>query len=122
MKVNRFEIWNKFGGKCAYCGVEVEEKKFHIDHIDPHWHNLTEQKAKKIGVKKGTHEIENLNPSCPRCNRWKSTWNIEQFREEIRLQVERLNKYSPSYRISKDYGLIEEKNITVKFYFEKIIK
>jgi hypothetical protein len=63
-----------------------------------------------------------LNPSCPRCNRWKSTWNIEQFREEIGLQVERLNKYSPSYRISKDYGLIEEKNITVKFYFEKIIR
>ena len=122
MKVNRFEIWSKFGGRCAYCGVEVEEKKFHIDHIDPQWHNLSEEEAKRIGVKKGTHEIENLNPSCPRCNRWKSTWNIEQFREEIRLQIQRLNKYSSSYRMAKDYGLVEEKNITVKFHFEKIIK
>lgn len=119
MKVNRSEIWNKFGGRCAYCGVKVEEKKFQIDHIDPHWHNLTEEKAKKIGVKKGTHEIENLNPSCARCNRWKSTWTIEQFREEIRLQVDRLNKYSSSYRMAKDYGLVVESKVDVKFYFEK---
>lgn len=118
MKIERDKIFSKFGGKCAYCGVELDPKKFHVDHINPHWHNLTEEEARRIGVTKGGHGIENLNPSCIRCNKWKATWTIEQFREEIRLQIERINKYSSSYRIAKDYGLIEETGKKVKFYFE----
>ena len=118
MKVNRFEIWSKFGGRCAYCGVEVEEKKFHIDHIDPQWHNLSEEEAKRIGVKKGTHEIENLNPSCPRCNRWKSTFTIEDFRNIVQTSLDRLERDTPNFRLAKDFGLIEISKKEVIFYFE----
>jgi 5-methylcytosine-specific restriction endonuclease McrA len=118
MKPNRLEIWGKFGGKCAYCGVELDPKKFQVDHITPHWHKLTEKEANSIGVVKGTNETDNLNPSCTRCNKWKSTWSVEQFRKEIELQIERINRYSSSYRIAKDYGLIKETDEKVKFYFE----
>jgi hypothetical protein len=33
-KTDRELIFNKYGGKCAYCGCELE-KGWHTDHIEP---------------------------------------------------------------------------------------
>jgi 5-methylcytosine-specific restriction endonuclease McrA len=32
-------VYNKCGGHCAYCGVEITSKQMQVDHIEPHWHN-----------------------------------------------------------------------------------
>lgn len=113
----RQEVHNKYGGKCSYCGCELQ-KGWHVDHIEPHWHCMTEVEAEKYGVKKGSNEIENLNPSCPRCNRWKSTFTVDMFREQISKQTERLRRDSSNYRMALDYGTIKEISKGVKFYFE----
>lgn len=116
-KNEREQVFNKYGGRCAYCGCELK-KGWHVDHIDPHWHNWTEEETKRYGFTKGANDIANYNPSCPRCNKWKSTYPLDDFRREISLQIERLNKYNPNYRMAKDYGLLTENNNEVRFYFE----
>ena len=121
-KVNevRQTVYNKCGGKCAYCGCEITINQMQIDHIEPHWHTLTEEQAKKSGIKKGSHDIDNLNPSCARCNKWKSTYNLETFRKVVETSLDRLERDTPNFRLARDYGLLEVKNKSVIFEFEKL--
>ena len=112
-------VYDKCGGHCAYCGCEITLKQMQVDHIQPHWHTLTEQQANKSGIIKGSHDVENLNPSCARCNKWKSTYNLEQFRKVVETSLFRLNRDTPNFRLARDFGLIKETPINVIFYFEK---
>ena len=117
-KEERLIVFNKYNGKCAYCGCELS-KSFHVDHIKPAFHNWSDEDIKlHLKQDRGLNVIENYNPSCPRCNRWKSTWSIEQFRTEISKQIERLKRDSPQFRMALDYGIITETNSQVKFYYE----
>lgn len=109
----------KYGNKCAYCGCELG-KVFHVDHIEAYWHSMTENQCERAGIKKGVDSIENYNPACPRCNRWKSTFDIETFRKEISEQLNRLYRYNNNYRMAFDYGMITENREPIKFYFEKL--
>ena len=115
----RERVWNKYDKHCAYCGKELEYKQMQVDHIQAYWHSDSDEDAVKYGIKKGSHEEDNFNPSCARCNRWKSTFTIEQFREEIQQQLIRLNKYNNNYRMALDYGMIREDSKPIVFYFEK---
>ena len=113
-------VYNKCGGHCAYCGIEITSKQMQVDHIEPHWHTLTEQQAVKSGIKKGSHDIDNLNPSCPRCNKWKSTWSLEQFRNVVKTSLDRLERDTPNFRLARDFGLLETRLNPVIFYFETL--
>lgn len=118
-KVDRIAVHAKFGGKCAYCGKEITIKQMQVDHIEPHWHTLSEADAIRCNIKKGSHEMENLNPSCARCNKWKSAFSIEQFRNQVQTSIERLRRDTPNFNLALDYGLIEIQPNPVQFYFEK---
>ena len=102
----------KFNGNCAYCGVKLGDR-FHIDHLKPLYRGYDNPPEWA-----GTDDIENLMPACQRCNLWKKTFTIEQFRAEIKSQIDRLHKYSPSYNLAIDFNLIEENDNPVIFYFE----
>ena len=119
MKLNRQEIYDKCEGHCSYCGKEITIKEMQVDHIEPHWHTLTEQQANRAKITKGSHDIENLNPSCRRCNQWKSTYNLEKFREVVETSIMRLDRDTPNFRLARDYGLLEVKEKSIVFYFEK---
>jgi hypothetical protein len=82
---------------------------------------MTENQCERAGIKKGVDSIENYNPACPRCNRWKSTFDLETFRKEIGEQLNRLYRYNNNYRIAFDYGMITENKEPIKFYFEKLL-
>lgn len=117
-KNERHIVFDKYGGKCAYCGCELQ-KGWHVDHIEPAFHNWSDEDVKRhLKQERGLNIIENYNPACPRCNRWKGTWSIEQFRNEISLQLERLERDSAPFRMARDYGLIKTSKIEVKFYYE----
>lgn len=120
-KINRQEVYDKCDGHCAYCGKEITFKQMQVDHIKPLYRNDNVITLESWGVERGTDDMDNLLPSCARCNRWKSTFSLEMFRKEIELQIERLNNYNNNYRMAKDYGLISENNNKVIFYFEKKI-
>lgn len=105
-KKTRQLVFNKYNGHCAYCGCELTMKTMQVDHITSvYWHN-------------GANEIENYNPSCRMCNFYKSTYELEDFRKRLETMTERLEK-TFIYRLAKKYGIVEEKNKTIKFYFEK---
>lgn len=119
-KNERQIVFDKYGGKCAYCGCELQ-KGWHVDHIEPAFHNWSVDDVNKFLKKdRGQNTINNYNPACLRCNRWKGTWSIEQFRNEISLQLERLERDSAPFRMARDYGLIKTTDIEVKFYYETI--
>lgn len=112
-KKERQLVFNKFGGKCAYCGCELQ-KGWHVDHLEPIYRNL-----RKPGCMRPENENkDNLMPSCASCNNYKSTFGLELFRKEIGLLPQRLNKTFTQYKIAKRFGLIEETGIGVEFYFE----
>lgn len=115
----RLKIWNKYNHRCAYCGKELEYSKMQVDHIQAHWHNGTDEECRRWKVTKGDHTEENFNPSCARCNRWKGTFTVEQFRREIEMQYDRLKRDSPGFRLASDYSLIMRTQNDVIFYFEK---
>lgn len=120
-KVNREVVYNKYGGRCAYCGCTLTDK-WQVDHIEPVYRTWKDEDQFKRLIKKdrGTDDISNLNPSCPRCNKWKSTFSLEQFREEIGKQVERLKRDSSAFRMALDYNLVRENKNKVVFYFETL--
>lgn len=111
----RQKVYEKCNGRCGYCGCELTISRMQIDHI---WPQFSAHLRPGFSI----HGLENLMPSCARCNRWKSTFPLDAFRREITLQIERLNKYSANYRLARDFGLVKENGAGVEFYFEKITK
>jgi len=124
-KKDRQLIFDKYDGKCAYCGTELV-KGWHVDHIQAIRRNDSDESIERLNrnitipIIRGENSVDNYNPACRQCNIWKSTYGIEQFRKEISEQVSRLNNYSANYRNAKRYGLITETDIEVKFHFETI--
>jgi len=111
MLPKREVIYQKYGGRCAYCGCVLDKKNWHIDHLEPLRRGDGDQY-------KHRDVITNMMPSCPSCNHYKSTWTIEEFRREIQLMPSRINKKNPTYKMAKRYGLIREEVNKVEFYFE----
>ena len=103
----RLEIYNKFGGHCAYCGIEIDLCNMQIDHI----------KSKASGYS-NLNEPENFNPACPICNNWKHSDNIESFRRSILQQVRKCRDYSRNFKMAERYGLVQEVIKPIVFYFE----
>jgi 5-methylcytosine-specific restriction endonuclease McrA len=62
-KAMRQQVYEKYGGHCAYCGRQIEYKEMQVDHIEP-------QRLFWAYEKGYADRIENLNPSCRRCNHY----------------------------------------------------
>lgn len=129
-KKDRQLIFDKFGGKCAYCGCDLV-KGWHVDEIEPirrNWEYKYSEKT-KMNYRVTTDclhperlTITNQNPACASCNINKHSMSLEEFRESIAKFVNSLNQYSVQYKIAKRYGLVQETNIEVKFFFESYSK
>lgn len=118
--MNRKDIWNKYNQRCAYCGNPLPFNKMQVDHINPLFRNDTDEQLELMGVIRGLDDESNYNPSCARCNRWKSTFTLEAFRKQIQDSLSRLERDSPNYRLALDYNLININPKPVTFYFELI--
>ena len=107
-KEQRTLIYKKYNKKCAYCGCDIEYKDMHIDHVEP-IHNG------------GVDEISNLTPACRSCNHYKSTYDLETFRQQLGLIPIRLSgKSHIIFGIAERYGLVKKTDEKVKFYFERV--
>jgi len=114
MKIDRQLVLNKFDGKCAYCGCDLE-KGWNLDHKTPQWHC---EGKKPLASIEQVHCMENYMPSCRSCNLFKSGNSIEGFRKHIESQIETLRRDRPTFRVAERFGLIECKPKSVEFYFE----
>ena len=106
MKIDRVAVYNKYGGKCAYCGRKIDYKDMQVDHIVPQ-------------ARGGSDDMENLMPSCRLCNHYKRANSLEGFRYAIRKIPKKLARTSYIYRIGMAYGFYDDKDREIEFYFEK---
>ena len=105
--MNRTEVLNKYGGRCAYCGNEITLKTMQVDHIWP----------QRLGSKPD-NSFENLNPSCRSCNHYKRAESLHQYRIWMKTIQDRLMKIY-IFRVALNYGIISIKPFDGIFYFEK---
>ena len=103
----RQQIYERFGGRCAYCGCKITIKDMQADHVVP----------LHLG---GADDISNLYPACRACNHYKSTYTVEKFRAVIQRAPAVLMASSAAYRSLVRFGLIKHPdNRAVQFYFER---
>ena len=119
----RQQVYRKYNGRCAYCGKKLGYKDMQVDHIIPkaRAHFLkTEQGRKDIGGINifNVNQLENLNPSCRRCNYYKRCNSLERFRQlmkDLDYNVETLCFLN---KLAIDYGIIKITPFNGVFYFE----
>jgi 5-methylcytosine-specific restriction endonuclease McrA len=128
-KTDRQKIYDKYDGRCAYCGEEIKFKDMQVDHVISkrffRWHIENKYKIPSFLLhlkEEDVNHIDNLFPACRVCNKWKSALHLELFRDELSAQIKRLNNYSSNYRIVKKYGLVKEEIKPIVFYFETLNK
>lgn len=143
-KAVRQAIFDKYEGRCAYCGCDLE-KGWHVDEIEPcrrlyefepgRWNmnvkGMSEEQISAAGAKyipardkfvgyehpERLH-IDNQMPACPSCNINKHSMILEEFRSLIAGFMKHLNEVNTQYKIAKRYGLVKEFIEPVVFYFE----
>jgi len=107
----RYIVFNKYNGRCAYCGINLTLlKSWNVDHIIP----------KIMG---GTDELNNLNPSCKDCNNYKCHSSLETFRffakQMFNEKLEYLFKSKTKMQVALNMGIIIHKEWDGIFYFER---
>lgn len=105
-KSDRQAVYNKFGGRCAYCGRDIAYKDMQVDHIKP----------KRSG---GTDDMSNLFPACRICNHYKRDNRLETFRKWISEIPRKLGEREYIFKVGLAYGFWSDKERNVQFYFEK---
>lgn len=113
----RQQLYEKCNHRCAYCGCNLEYKDMQVDHIksvylhDDYKHDMAESDL---------YGEENLLPACRQCNFYKSTLSIDQFRKRLKETIWTNLRKDFSYRMALKYGLIEECEVDIRFYFEEL--
>lgn len=115
-KQTRIKLYNKYNHRCAYCGCKLEYKDMQIDHIKSVYANT--DFSQKM-TEEEMYDISNLLPSCRQCNFYKSSMDLEDFRERLKTTLWSNLKNNFNYKLALKYGLIKEYDIPIVFYYEK---
>ena len=105
-KKTRGKVYQKYSGRCAYCGRPIAIKDMQVDHFIP-------QSQERID------DIKNLMPSCRTCNHYKRAHDIETFRRYIE-EIPRKLRTNYIYKIGVIYGNVVDDEKPIKFYFEEV--
>lgn len=77
----RSKIYEESDKCCAYCGSPVDFSKCNIDHIHPVYAHEIQKSLLD------PNREDNLAVACRRCNGWKSTLSVENFRKESNIPL-----------------------------------
>ena len=128
-KKDREFIKQKFGGKCAYSGTELEPD-WQVDHIIPVVRNWWTNTA----MFEDAHNLDNMVPVQKLINHYKGSIRLEEFRSwllgglHIRLKKVPKNprtekgekKKAYILKIASYFGITEDTPFSGKFYFETL--
>jgi len=115
-KAERVQVYNKYGGRCAYCGKVMQYKDMQVDHIRPQ-----REWAESLVDDFDIDGMDNKNPACYRCNHYKRSANLETFRQMLQTLHERTQKIYIN-KVAEDYGIIEVEPWDGVFYFEREVE
>ena len=122
-------IKQKFGGKCAYSGTELEPD-WQVEHIKPVVRNWWTNTA----MFEDAHNLENMVPVQKLINHYKNSIHLEEFRTWLLGGLHaRLKKVPKNPRTEKGakkkayilkiasyFKISEDTPFSGKFYFEKL--
>lgn len=106
-KKTRELVYQKYNGRCAYCGCEIALKEMQVDHIIP----------QRLG---GADSLENYNPSCCICNHYKRATRLETWRTVFLGELIKRIKKIYIVKVAERYGMITFHEWDKKFYFERL--
>ena len=122
-KETRIKVHKKFSGRCSYCGKEIEYKAMQVDHLFPKClgHQYGDRYYRERYNLKGdtVDSFENLMPSCRRCNHYKRSYKLEDFRRMIKTLNDRLFENYIA-KVALDFGTVKIAEWDGKFYFERV--
>lgn len=105
-KAERQQVYNMYGGRCAYCGKEIAMKDMQVDHLKPlAWG--------------GEDTMENMMPACRLCNHYKRANSLAAFRRMIASIPDKLERDSYIYKVGVRYGNVVPDKKGIRFYFEE---
>ena len=107
-KAIRQAVYDKYNGRCAYCGREIAYKDMQVDHFV----------AKRGWNESGSDDISNLMPSCRMCNHYKRANSLETFRYYIQ-EIPRKLRENYIYKVGVVYGNVLERKKPIVFFFER---
>jgi hypothetical protein len=105
-KKTRDQISALTNGRCAYCGCELP-KGFPLDHVQALY-------------RQGLDVPSNLVAACRSCNHYKSTFTVDEFRDQVAQWPKRLMRDSVTFKNAIRFGLVEIVEKPIEFYFEHI--
>lgn len=129
-------VFNKCGGRCAYCGCELESS-WQVDHAVSkcYWHVYSAINS----IAYSADDISNLMPACKVCNHYKRSLCVDAFGSHTGFRTYMLNFHKrlaklPKKTVSKQtekrkvymtaianrYGITPEKPFSGVFYFERL--
>ena len=114
----RERVFQKYGGHCAYCGIILTLHEMQVDHFIPKDMESLVVAGNFDGID-SIDDFKNLMPSCRMCNHYKRAHSLDVFRRYIE-EIPRKCRNDYIYKIGVRYGLIEEHERPVKFYFETV--
>jgi hypothetical protein len=115
-KAERERIRAMFDGLCAYCGHPLPDR-WHVDHVEPvlrQW-----RKEGKPMERPLLNTADNMMPACPPCNIDKHAMSLEGWRAKLSRTLSVLGRNSPTYRHAIRFGLLQETDKPIVFYFEQ---
>ena len=143
-KTARAQLRMKFGGKCAYCGIELPPTGWHADHVEPvlrewwkstaYWKEAhgfkydiadgkivrTPIELPKAGLERPENDtLDNLFPSCRACNNDKHASSLDAWRSQMQGRVGVCRRNYSAFRHAERFGLLVEIVKPVVFWFEE---
>jgi 5-methylcytosine-specific restriction endonuclease McrA len=125
-KKKREAIKMKFGGRCAYCGHQLNER-WQADHVEPvnrkfKWVKQPNGFSKAVATgemwnPENDHE-GNLMPACSACNNDKHSATLEQWRTRLEDLIGVCERNHSAYRHALRFGLVVPNPKKIVFYFE----
>lgn len=113
-KALREIVYQKYGGRCAYCGRTIAYKDMQVDHFIPKADEIYNHKSPDA-----INDTNNLMPSCRTCNHYKRAYSLEDFRELIEQIPVKLGKREYIYKVGMAYGFYDDQPRKVRFFFEE---
>lgn len=128
-KKDREFIKQKFGGKCAYSGTELEPD-WQVDHIIP----VVRDWWTNTAMFEDAHNLDNMVPVQKLINHYKGSLRLEEFRTwllgGLHLRLKKVPKNPRTekgakkkayiLKVASYFGITEETPFSGKFYFETL--
>lgn len=127
MKIDRPSVYNKYSGKCAYSGTQLE-LDWQVDHMV--------SKRELLFFRKDINDINNLVPTQKIINHYKRSLPLEKFRVHwlggLHRRLAKIPKNPRTERSKKRiayilkvasyFGITPDKPFDGVFYFEMVKK